>query len=191
MVLKLDAADCMRAVTASIIKSTGDVLAMLQYLSPQERVPHDVNSVLACIAEVPAVVDWLRRSACRRGATMALSMGLAHYPEDFDVADVTSGFPSESGEVSKEDVLKLMSQTSPYADRVLAIADLGTPQASAIAPEDAEDGVPVHQDFPADKPFAAARAKELTTFPVPSWTPKFQFSESGVGSHDGEASGSQ
>ena len=191
MVQQLDAADCMRAVTASVIKSVGDVLAMLQYLSPQERVPNDVSSVLACISEVPAVVDWLRRSACRRGATMALSLGLAHYPEDFHVAEVTSGFPSKSGEVSKEDVLKLVSQASPYADRVLAIADLDTHQASAIAPEDAEDGTPVHQDFPANKPFAAARAKELTTFPVPSWTPKFQLGESEVGPHGGEASSPQ
>ena len=191
MVPKLDAADCMRAVTASVIKATVDMLAMLQYLILQERVPHDVSSVLACIAEVPAVVDWLRRSACRRGATMALSMGFAHYPEDFDVAEVTSGFPSKSGEVSQEEVLRLLSQVSPYADRVLAIADLGTHQASAIAPEDAEGGAPAHQDFPADKLFAAAHAKELTTYPVPSWTPKFQFSEKGVVSHDDEASGSQ
>ena len=57
MVQQLDAADCMRAVTASVIKSVGNVLVMQQYLSPHERVLNDVCSVLVCIAEVPAVVD--------------------------------------------------------------------------------------------------------------------------------------
>ena len=107
---------------------------------------------------------------------MALSLGLAHYPEDFDVADVTSGFPSEDGEVAPEEVTKLMAKASPYADRVLTMVDLETHQPSAIAPEDAEDGTPVHQDSSADKLFAAAQAEELTTYPVPVWAPRFQLS---------------
>jgi len=49
----------MRAVTASIVKLVGDILAMLQYLSPRERVEPEVNTVMAFIAKVPAVVDWL------------------------------------------------------------------------------------------------------------------------------------
>jgi hypothetical protein len=75
---------------------------------------------------------------------MTLSVGLAHYPEDFDVAEVTSGFPSETGKVSNDNVLKLMAEVSPYADRVLAIANLDIHQANAVAPEDAEDGTSVH-----------------------------------------------
>ena len=104
---------------------------------------------------------------------MALSLGLAHYPEDFDIADVTSGFPSEGGEVVPDEVTKLMAKASPYADRILSMVDLETHQASAVAPEDAEDGTPVHQDFEANKLFDAAQAKELTTYPVPVWNPKF------------------
>ena len=49
----------MRAVTVNIVASVGDILAMLQYLSPQERVKPEVNTVMAFIAKVPAVVDWL------------------------------------------------------------------------------------------------------------------------------------
>jgi hypothetical protein len=70
-------------------------------------------------------------------------------------------------------VLKLMAQMGHYADQVLAIANLDTHQASAITPEYAEDSTLVHQDFPTNKSYATARAKALTTFPVPSWTPNF------------------
>ena len=163
----------MRAVTACIVKATGDVLAMLQYLSPRERVKPEVSTVMSCIAKVPSVVDWLRRSACRQGATMALTLGLAHYPDDFDVADVTSGFPSEDGEATPEEIAKIMAKASPYADRVLEMVDLEDHQASATAPEDAEEGAPAHQDYPADKFFTAAQSNELTTYPVPVWAPKF------------------
>ena len=114
----------MKLLTACVIKVTGEALAALQYLSPKETLPRTIEDIMACIGELPAVVDWLRRSACRRGVTMALSLGLAHFPEDFDVADVTSGFPSETGEVSPEELMKLMQRAAPYADRVLAIADL-------------------------------------------------------------------
>jgi hypothetical protein len=57
VVLKLDAADCMRAVTAGVIKSAGNVLAMLQYLSPMEQVPSDANAIMSCVSQVPKVVD--------------------------------------------------------------------------------------------------------------------------------------
>ncbi|KAK1645378.1 hypothetical protein QYE76_063183 [Lolium multiflorum] len=48
---------------------------------------------LRAVSNIPAVVDWLRRSSCRVGITMALSMVLAHYSEGFDVEEVTAGFP--------------------------------------------------------------------------------------------------
>jgi len=177
----------MHAVTASIMKATGDVLAMLQYLSPRERVKPEVSTVMAFIAKVPSVVDWLRRSACRQGATMALTLGLAHYPDDFDVADVTSGFPSEDGEIVPEEVAKIMAKASPYSDRILAMVDLEDHQASAIAPEDAGEGSPAHKDYPADKFFAAAQSDELTTYPVPVWAPRFLLGDQS----SGEASSSK
>jgi hypothetical protein len=45
------------------------------------------------VSDVPAIADWLRRSSCWVGITMALSMVLAHYSEGFDVEEVTAGFP--------------------------------------------------------------------------------------------------
>ena len=50
----------MRAVTACIVKAAGDVLAMLQYLSPRERVEPEISTVMNYIAKVPTVIDWLR-----------------------------------------------------------------------------------------------------------------------------------
>ena len=164
----------MRVVTACIVKAAGDVLAMLQYLSPRERVEPEISTIMNYIAKVPTVIDWLRRSVCRQGATMALSLGLAHYPDDFDIADVTSGFPSEDGEVDPKEVAKLMTKASPYADRILSMVDLEDHQASGIAPEDTEEDQPAHQDHSADKLFAAAHSNKLTTYPVPAWAPKFQ-----------------
>ena len=118
---------------------------------------------------------------------MALTLGLAHYPDDFDVADVTSGFPSEDGEVASEDIANVMAKASPYADRVLSMVDLEDHQASATTPEDAEEGAPAHQDYPADKFFTAAQSNELTTYPVPVWAPKFVLGDKS----SGEASSSK
>lgn len=186
--MKLGAADCMEAVFSSAVRSSADVLAMLQYMSPHERVPHSIHSVMKYLAEVPAVIDWLQRSACRRGATAALSLAIAHFPEDFDAAEVTSGFPSETGEVTEEEVQALMAKAAPYADRVLAIAGLHPYQASATAPEDAEEGTPEHRDLPAERPFEAAQKKELTTFPVNKWSPEFRLFDDKKGSADAGSS---
>ncbi|KAM0881930.1 hypothetical protein ACQ4PT_032576 [Festuca glaucescens] len=48
-VLELDASDCMREFMASVIKSAADALAMLQYLSPLERVTRLRAGVPGCI----------------------------------------------------------------------------------------------------------------------------------------------
>ena len=53
------------------------------------------------------VVEFMTRSAFRRRAATALSLGLAHFPEDFDLDDVTSGYPSFTGEVEISEVLQL------------------------------------------------------------------------------------
>jgi hypothetical protein len=82
------------------------------------------------MSDVPAVVDWLRRAACRVGITMALSMVLAHYPEGLDLEEVTARFPSKTGEFNVAEVLQLMDVVRPYADCVLAMADLEKHQAS-------------------------------------------------------------
>jgi hypothetical protein len=103
----------LETATARIIKCAGDILAAHQYLSQWERIPRDASSVFKAVSEVLAVVDWLRRSSCRVGVTMALSMVLAHYSEGFDVEELTAGFPSETGDFDLAKVLRLMDAVSP------------------------------------------------------------------------------
>ncbi|KAK1599903.1 hypothetical protein QYE76_017621 [Lolium multiflorum] len=153
---------CLQEATKRIIACAGEILAALQYLSPREVIPRDAPSVFKAVSDIPAVVDWLRRSSCRVGVTMALSMVLAHYSEGFDVEEVTAGFPSETGEFDVAEVLRLMESVRPYADRVLATADLETHIVSQSPPEDAEK-VPGPQDFPAERLFHAAAAGALST----------------------------
>ncbi|KAK1680512.1 hypothetical protein QYE76_041360 [Lolium multiflorum] len=157
----------------------GEILAALQYLSPREVIPRDTPSVFRAVSNIPAVVDWLRRSSCRVGITMALSMVLAHYSEGFDVEEVTAGFPSETGEFDVAEVLRLMDAVRPFADRVLATADLETHISSQAAPGDAEkESGPV--DYPAERLFHAAAAGSLSTYPVVLYTPKFRHGDDGA-----------
>jgi hypothetical protein len=142
--------DCLETATTRIIKCAGDILAELQYISPSERIPRDAQSVFRAVADVPAVVDWLRRSSCRVGITMALSLVLDHYSEGFDVDEVTAGFPSDTGEFDVAKVLRLIDVVCPFADRVLATADLETHITSQTAPRDVDvEGKP--KDFPAKR----------------------------------------
>ncbi|KAK1602290.1 hypothetical protein QYE76_008139 [Lolium multiflorum] len=165
--------ECLSTATARIIACAGEILAALQYLSPREVIPRDTPSVFRAVSNIPAVVDWLRRSSCRVGITMALSMVLAHYSEGFDVEEVTAGFPSETGEFDVAEVLRLMEEVRPYADRVLATADLETHIPSQSAPGDTEkEAGPV--DFPAERLFHAAATNSLSTYPVVLYTPKFR-----------------
>jgi hypothetical protein len=167
--------ECLETATTRIIQCAGDILVALQYLSPWEWIPRDAASVFKAVTDIPALVDWLRRSSCRVGITMALSMVLAHYFEGFDVVEVTAGFPSETGDFDVAEVLRLMDLVCPYADRVLATADLETHITSQTAPEDVEkegfgEGP---KDFPAECLFCAAAVKTLSTYPVVEYTPKF------------------
>ncbi|KAK1644234.1 hypothetical protein QYE76_062039 [Lolium multiflorum] len=107
--------ECLSTATTRIIACAGEILAALQYLSPREVIPRDTPSVFRAVSNI-LVVDWLRRSSCRVGITMALSMVLAHYSEGFDVEEVTAGFPSETGEFDVAEVLRLMDAVRPFAD---------------------------------------------------------------------------
>ena len=170
---------CLSTATARIIACAGEILVALQYLSPREVIPRDTPSVFRVVSNIPAVIDWLRRSSCRVGITMALSMVLAHYSEGFDVEEVTAGFPSETGEFDVAEVLRLMEAVRPYADRVLATADLETHIPSQSAPGDAEkEAGPV--DFPAERLFHAAATNSLSTYPVVLYTPKFRHGDGGA-----------
>ncbi|KAK1685651.1 hypothetical protein QYE76_046499 [Lolium multiflorum] len=138
--------------------------------------------VFKAVTDVPAVVDWLRRSSCRVGITMALSMVLAHYSEGFDMEEVTAGFPSKTDDFDVAAVLRLMYLFRPDADRVLATADLETHIVSQTASEDAEkeQSRKRPKDFPAERLFHAAATKTLSTYPVVKYTPKFFHGDGGA-----------
>ncbi|KAM0840085.1 hypothetical protein ACQ4PT_059902 [Festuca glaucescens] len=165
--------ECLETATTRIMQCAADILAALQYVCPRERIPHDAQLVFNAVSDVPVVVDWLRRSACWVGTTMALSMVLAHYPEGLDLEEVIAGFPSETGEFDVAEVLRLMDVVRLYADRVLAVADLERHQTSQMAPEDTAKAKQKPEDFPATRLFAATALKELATYPVVKYTPKF------------------
>ena len=61
-------------------------------MSPTEVIPSELTEVWRYLERAPAVVEFMSWSAFRRGAATALSLGLAHFPNDFDLDDVTSAY---------------------------------------------------------------------------------------------------
>src|SRR4051812_29095303 len=110
----------------------------------------------------------MTRSAFRRGAATALSLGLTHFPDDFDLDDVTSGYPSSTGSLEIVEVLKLTERAAVYSDRVWAMGDLIPYQETVVAPNGPE---PAHRDLKVEQPFRAAMADEFTTYPSNPWVP--------------------
>src|SRR3954466_4866191 len=163
----LDARQCVRMLVDSATLSATCIRAYLQEMSPTEVIPSDLVEVWEYLEKAPAVVEFMTRSAFRRGASTALSLGLAHFPEDFDLDDVTSGYPSSTGAVDLSEVLKLQERAATYSERVWAMGDLLPYQEMVIAPNDPE---PPHRDFKVEQPFRAAMAGELTTYPSHPYT---------------------
>ncbi|XP_071678475.1 uncharacterized protein [Lolium perenne] len=85
--------ECLSTATARIIACAGEILAALQYLSPREVIPRDTPSVFKAVSNIPAVVDWLRRSSCRVGITMARAWCGALL-EGFDVEELLQAMSS-------------------------------------------------------------------------------------------------
>src|SRR4051812_6807588 len=163
----LGAKECVSMLVDSATLSATCIRAYLQEMSPTEVIPSDLVEVWEYLEKAPAVMEFMTRSAFRRGASTALSLGLAHFPEDFDLDDVTSGYPSSTGSVDLSEVLKLQERAAAYSERVWAMGDLLPYQETVVAPNDPE---PPHRDFKVEQPFRAAMAGELTTYPSHPYT---------------------
>ena len=138
---------------------------LMEHLSPKEVWPNLLEEAGEWLKALPMVSDWVRRSAFRRGAVTALSLGLAHFPEDFDPADVTSGYPSVPGGVTEQHVQSLYKWAAPYAQRVLDMGDLLPHQHTVDPPE---DGPARMRDYHSSHPFKSAIKNRLTSYPVES-----------------------
>ena len=94
-----------------------------------------------------------------------MSLGLAHFSEDFDPADVTSGYPLVPGGVTEQHVRSLYERVAPYAQRVLDMGDL-LPRQHTVDPP--EDRPAIMRDFHSSHPFKSAIKNRLTSYPVES-----------------------
>ena len=160
---------------------TAEIRAVVQTICTADSIPGDYKSVAHSLQVLPAVVEWLQRSAYRRGATTRLVLGAAHFPTDWNHDDMSSGWPSDMGSVTQEQVDALRAKAAPYADRLLRMDTLIHYQGTMDAPEDepAEE-----RDHFAEQLLEAARAGELTSFPVHQWAPTDE--QEGAGSSEAE-----
>ena len=139
--------------------------SLMLRLSPKEARPDSLEEAGEWLKALPMVSDWVRRSAFRRGATTVLILGLAHFLEDFDPVDVTSGYPSVPGGVTEQHVQSLYKRAVPYAQRVLDMGDL-LPQQHTVDPP--EDGPARMRDYHSLHLFKSAIKNRLTSYPVES-----------------------
>ena len=74
------------------------VSSLMLHMSPTENMPNLLEETGKWLTALPMVFDWMRRSAFRRGAATALSLGLAHFPEDFVLDEITNGYLAPDGQ---------------------------------------------------------------------------------------------
>src|SRR3954470_23980777 len=97
---------------------TAEVQCILQTISGMETIPSNYAEVAASLRVLPTVVEWLKRSAYRRGVAMTLALGQAQFPEDWVHDEITSGWPSETDEVDVFTVQTQQQRAVPFADRM-------------------------------------------------------------------------
>jgi hypothetical protein len=74
------AMECLNIVLDACMRSTADVQAVLETISPTEVIPSSFPEVAKCLHVLLGVVEWQRRSAYCRGASQGLALGQAHFP---------------------------------------------------------------------------------------------------------------
>jgi hypothetical protein len=112
------------------------------------------------------VVDWMKLSTIRHGATTVFAMAMSHYLEGFEVDLVADGYCSSFDGISIERVQELLDMAAPYTEGVLAAGDLLLHLAS---PSAREKLAPEPRDFLAAYPFRVALDGLLTTYAVNKW----------------------
>jgi hypothetical protein len=139
---------------------TGETLCVMKALNRGRDLTGQQHNIHAYFKLLPEVVAWMRRSACRRGASTALGMIIGQNPEvDLDAA--TKAYAGRSR--GDQEINHLASIGAPFADRVLSVVDLDIHQGSRVAPGD-----PLIPKAPVDRApseyFKAARFGDLTTY---------------------------
>src|SRR4051812_9929704 len=147
---------------------TAEVQCILQTISSTEMIPSNYPEVAASMKVLPTVVEWLQRSAYRRGVSMTLALGQAHFPEDWVHDEITSGWPSETGDVDVFEVMKQQDRAAPFADRVRRMDGL-MPYLPTQVPEGDSPVEP--RDLQSERPIEDARKGKLTTFKTRVWVP--------------------
>jgi hypothetical protein len=74
-----------------IVRCTSEVRAVVQTICSADSVPEDYKGVAHSLQVLPAVFEWLQRSAYRRGATTGLALGAAFFPADWNHDEMSSG----------------------------------------------------------------------------------------------------
>src|SRR3954471_20371327 len=145
-----------------------EVQAILQTISPTEVIPSNYPDVASSLKALPAVVEWMQRSAYRRGVSMALALGSAHFPDEWVHDDITSGWLSETGVVDELEVLKELDRATPFVDRVRRMDGL-LPYLHTQIPDGDSPVEP--RDLPSERPIESARQGKLSTFKTRAWIP--------------------
>jgi hypothetical protein len=158
----LSATDCLGALTHFLESLSAEMRAILQHVSLTEQITSTYEAVNRYLPNLPMVVDWMKRSAFRRVATMVIAMALSHYPEGFEVDLVSEGYCSNSGTISVERAQELIS----ICRRCLGSWRFASHLASQVAPG---KPAPEPRNFPAAYPFRAMLDGALTTHVVNEW----------------------
>ena len=82
-----------------------------------------------------------------------MAIGSAHFPDDWRHVEVSSGWPSDTGEIDQEEVRALKAETAPYADWLLQMDRLLPFQATSM---NMQEALAMERDHAIERPLEAA-----------------------------------